>query len=82
MENMITHKGKKVYFPLSLLTFSPFRPNFFNVGLKAMKSQKSLVATVPLKDMADVQNHVSPHTIDIDKVGVKDISNPIVVLDK
>jgi GTP cyclohydrolase I len=47
-----------------------------------MKSQKSLVATVPLKDMADVQNHVSPHTIDIDKVGVKDISYPIVVLDK
>jgi hypothetical protein len=33
-------------------------------------------------EIADVQNHVSPHTIDIDKVGVKNISYPIVVLDK
>ena len=35
-----------------------------------------------MAELSDVQNHVSPHTIDIDKVGVKNISYPIVVLDK
>jgi GTP cyclohydrolase I len=45
-----------------------------------MPTQKT-PAILPV-DMADVQNHVSPHTIDIDKVGVKNISYPIVVLDK
>jgi GTP cyclohydrolase I len=45
-----------------------------------MPTQKTPVI-LPV-DMADVQNHVSPHTIDIDKVGVKNISYPIVVLDK
>ena len=37
---------------------------------------------IPLPDLSDVQNHISPRTIDIDKVGVKNISYPIVVLDK
>ncbi len=37
---------------------------------------------VPALDIADVQKRPSPHTIDIDKVGVKNISYPIVVLDK
>ncbi|MEW6387928.1 MAG: GTP cyclohydrolase FolE2 [Thermodesulfobacteriota bacterium] len=36
----------------------------------------------PALDIADVQNQASPRTIDIDKVGVKNISYPIVVLDK
>src|SRR4030043_144123 len=46
-----------------------------------MKPQKSTVILPPL-GLTDVQNHVSPRTIDIDKVGVKNISYPIVVLDK
>ena len=46
-----------------------------------MKTTKTVINLAQV-DMADVQNHVSPHTIDIDKVGVKDISYPIVVLDK
>ena len=37
---------------------------------------------LPVAEIADVQNHVSPHTIDIDKVGVKGISYPIIVLDR
>jgi GTP cyclohydrolase I len=47
-----------------------------------MKSQKSTVILPPPVELTDVQNHVSPRTIDIDKVGVKNISYPIVVLDK
>jgi GTP cyclohydrolase I len=46
-----------------------------------MKTTKTAINLAKV-DMADVQNHVSTHTIDIDKVGVKDISYPIVVLDK
>jgi len=47
-----------------------------------MSTSKAPKIVVPLAEIADVQNHVSPHTIDIDKVGVKNISYPIVVLDK
>jgi GTP cyclohydrolase I len=47
-----------------------------------MSSSKTPAAVLPAVDIADVQNHVSTHTIDIDKVGVKNISYPIVVLDK
>ncbi|MDD2904356.1 MAG: GTP cyclohydrolase FolE2 [Syntrophales bacterium] len=46
-----------------------------------MSSQKTTVVLPPV-DLIDVQNHASPRTIDIDKVGVKNISYPIVVLDK
>ncbi|MDP3183345.1 MAG: GTP cyclohydrolase FolE2 [Desulfobaccales bacterium] len=47
-----------------------------------MPARKFPIATLPPAEIADVQNHVSPRTIDIDKVGVKNISYPIVVLDK
>ena len=47
-----------------------------------MSTRKVPTVILPLTEIADVQNHVSPHTIDIDKVGVKNISYPIVVLDK
>ncbi len=47
-----------------------------------MPTRKTNPAVVAVPDLSDVQNHVSPHTIDIDKVGVKNISYPIVVLDK
>ena len=47
-----------------------------------MSTHKAPTVTLPVAEIADVQNHVSPHTIDIDKVGVKNISYPIVVLDK
>src|SRR5512143_193416 len=43
---------------------------------------RKTTAVIPLPELSDVQNHVSPRTIDIDKVGVKNISYPIVVLDK
>jgi|UniRef100_A0A7C3WQ38 GTP cyclohydrolase I len=46
-----------------------------------MPTQKSPVPKI-LTDIADVQTRPSPRTIDIDKVGVKNISYPIVVLDK
>ena len=47
-----------------------------------MPTHKIPAAVIPVSELSDVQNHVSPHTIDIDKVGVKNISYPIVVLDK
>ena len=47
-----------------------------------MSTHKAPAVIIPVAEIADVQNHVSPHTIDIDKVGVKNISYPIVVLDK
>jgi GTP cyclohydrolase I len=47
-----------------------------------MSISKAPRIILPAAEIADVQNHVSPHTIDIDKVGVKNISYPIVVLDK
>ena len=47
-----------------------------------MSTHKIPTVILPVTEIADVQNHVSPHTIDIDKVGVKNISYPIVVLDK
>lgn len=47
-----------------------------------MPTQKSSVPKISLTDIADVQTRPSPRTIDIDKVGVKNISYPIVVLDK
>ena len=47
-----------------------------------MPTPKTPAAVLPVAELSDVQNHVSPHTIDIDKVGVKNISYPIVVLDK
>jgi len=47
-----------------------------------MATPKFPTAPLAPADLTDVQNHISPHTIDIDKVGVKNISYPIVVLDK
>ncbi len=47
-----------------------------------MASKKSSAVGLPRVDIADVQNQTSLRTIDIDKVGVKNISYPIVVLDK
>ena len=47
-----------------------------------MPTHKIPTFILPAAEIADVQNHVSPHTIDIDKVGVKNISYPIMVLDK
>src|SRR4030067_974084 len=47
-----------------------------------MSTHKAPKVILPAAEIADVQNHVSPHTIDTDKVGVKKISYPIVVLDK
>jgi len=47
-----------------------------------MATRKSAAIGLPPVEIADVQNQVSPRTIDIDKVGVKDISYPIVVLDR
>ncbi len=47
-----------------------------------MQTRKSIISPLPPVDIADVQTRPSPRTIDIDKVGVKNISYPIVVLDK
>lgn len=48
-----------------------------------MLSRKSSLPSIsPVEIIADVQKMPSPRTIDIDKVGVKNISYPIVVLDK
>jgi len=48
-----------------------------------MSSRKSSLPSIsPVDIIADVQKMPSPRTIDIDKVGVKNISYPIVVLDK
>jgi GTP cyclohydrolase I len=47
-----------------------------------MPTRKSTISPLPPVDIADVQTRPSPRTIDIDKVGVKNISYPIVVLDK
>jgi GTP cyclohydrolase I len=47
-----------------------------------MPTDKSPTTITTVTDLTDVQNHRSPRTIDIDKVGVKNISYPIVVLDK
>jgi GTP cyclohydrolase I len=47
-----------------------------------MRNRKSSVIAFPPAEIADVQNQASRRTIDIDKVGVKNISYPIVVLDK
>jgi len=47
-----------------------------------MRSRKSSAVLFPPVEIADVQNQASRRTIDIDKVGVKNISYPIVVLDK
>jgi GTP cyclohydrolase I len=47
-----------------------------------MPTKKSTIAGLSPMEIADVQNQVSPRIIDIDKVGVKNISYPIVVLDK
>ena len=47
-----------------------------------MSSRKPPAGMLSHLDIADVQNQKSPRTIDIDKVGVKNISYPIVVLDK
>ncbi len=47
-----------------------------------MPTPKPSVPKISLTDIADVQTRPSPRTIDIDKVGVKNISYPIVVLDK
>ncbi len=47
-----------------------------------MRSRKSSAVAFPPAEIADVQNQVSRRTIDIDKVGVKKISYPIIVLDK
>jgi GTP cyclohydrolase I len=47
-----------------------------------MRTRKSSAAIFPPVEIADVQNQASRRTIDIDKVGVKNISYPIVVLDK
>ena len=47
-----------------------------------MSTRKIPAAAIPVSELSDVQNHVSPRTIDIDKVGVKNISYPIMVLDK
>ncbi|MGC2433521.1 MAG: GTP cyclohydrolase, FolE2/MptA family, partial [Desulfobaccales bacterium] len=47
-----------------------------------MPTEKSPTPIISAADLTDVQNHISPHTIDIDKVGVKNISYPIMVLDK
>ncbi len=48
-----------------------------------MPTRKSTtIPKISLTDIADVQIRPSPRTIDIDKVGVKNISYPIVVLDK
>jgi GTP cyclohydrolase I len=48
-----------------------------------MAPQKSPLTSIGTAEViADVQKRPSPRTIDIDKVGVKNISYPIVVLDK
>lgn len=47
-----------------------------------MQKPKPQVAPVTLTEIADVQSRPDHRMIDIDKVGVKDISYPIVVLDK
>jgi GTP cyclohydrolase I len=48
-----------------------------------MPPRKSSLSSIgPAEIIADVQKQPSPRTIDIDKVGVKNISYPIVVLDK
>jgi GTP cyclohydrolase I len=47
-----------------------------------MGTRKSSAAVLSRANIADVQNQASRRTIDIDKVGVKNISYPIVVLDK
>ena len=48
-----------------------------------MSSRKSSLPSItPAEIIADVQKMPSPRTIGIDKVGVKNISYPIVVLDK
>ncbi len=47
-----------------------------------MPTDKSPTPILTVTELTDVQNHLSPRTIDIDKVGVKNISYPIVVLDK
>jgi len=47
-----------------------------------MPTDKSPTPMLTVTELTDVQNHLSPRTIDIDKVGVKNISYPIVVLDK
>jgi GTP cyclohydrolase I len=48
-----------------------------------MPPRKSTLSSIgPAEIIADVQQQPSPRTIDIDKVGVKNISYPIVVLDK
>ena len=38
-----------------------------------MPTEKSPTPIISAADLTDVQNHISPHTIDIDKVGVKNI---------
>jgi GTP cyclohydrolase I len=45
-------------------------------------SKSTLISVGTAEVIADVQKQPSPRTIDIDKVGVKNISYPIVVLDK
>jgi GTP cyclohydrolase I len=48
-----------------------------------MSSSKAPLSSIGTAEViADVQKRPSPRTIDIDKVGVKNISYPIVVLDK
>ncbi len=47
-----------------------------------MPKQKALAKALALPDIADVQSLPDHRNIDIDKVGVKNISYPIVVLDK
>jgi GTP cyclohydrolase IB len=47
-----------------------------------MTSSKAPLSVGTVEAIADVQKRPSPRTIDIDKVGVKNISYPIIVLDK
>ncbi len=47
-----------------------------------MQKGKAVAATIDLAEIEDVQSRPDHRMIDIDKVGVKDISYPIVVLDK